>query len=165
VAIRTTACLENAANHLRVVPLGDTWIAGLSDQLRVHGSTLGKLVLSMVVVQEDGSLCRLKGAVVRSMGYLLDALFSGLVGYSAMQKTSLEQRHGDEWAHTVVCKCSNAPPGSLRGGGRFVMAWFFAIMADAGADHCRTFVEVARMIVPMGFRSWVASNRQTNEYV
>ena len=73
----------------------------------------------MVVVQEDGSLCRLKGAVVRSMGY------------SAMQKTSLEQRHGDEWAHTVVCKCSNAPPGSLRGGGRFVMAWFFAIMADA----------------------------------
>jgi hypothetical protein len=78
-----------------------------------------------------------------------------------MQKPSLEQRHGDEWAHTVVCKCSNAPPGSLRGGGRFVMALFFAIMAD----HCRTFAEVARMIVPMGFRSWVASNRQTNEYV
>ncbi len=48
-----------------------------------------------------------------------------------MQKTSLEQRHGDEWAHTVVCKHSNAPPGSLRGGGRFVMALLFAIMADA----------------------------------
>jgi hypothetical protein len=89
---------------------------------------------------------------VRLMGCLLDALFSGLVGYSAMQKPSLEQRNGDEWAHTVVCKCSN---------GRFVMALFFAIMAD----YCRTFAEVARMMVPMGFRSWVASNRQTNEYV
>jgi uncharacterized RDD family membrane protein YckC len=44
----------------------------------LHGSTLGKLVLSMVVVQEDGSPCRLKGAVVRSMGDLLDALFFGL---------------------------------------------------------------------------------------
>ncbi len=97
----------------------------------LHGSTLGKLVLCMVVVQEDGSPCRLKRAVVRSMGDLLDALFFGLVGYSAMQKASQEQRHGDEWAHTVVCKRSNAPPGSLRGGGRFVMALFFAIMADA----------------------------------
>jgi hypothetical protein len=29
-----TACLETAANHLRVVPLGDTWIARLSHQLR-----------------------------------------------------------------------------------------------------------------------------------
>jgi uncharacterized RDD family membrane protein YckC len=55
---------------------------------RLPGSTLGKLVLCMVVVQEDGSPCRLKGAVVRSMGDLLDALFFGLVGYSAMQKTS-----------------------------------------------------------------------------
>jgi uncharacterized RDD family membrane protein YckC len=96
----------------------------------LHGSTLGKLVFSMVVVQEHGSPCRLKGAVVRSMGYLLDALFFGLIGYSEMQKTSLEQRHGDEWTHTVVCKHSNAP-GSLRGGDRFVMALFFAIMADA----------------------------------
>jgi hypothetical protein len=85
----------------------------------------------MVVVQEDGSPCRLKGAVVRSMGDLLDALFFGLVGYSATQKTLQEQRHGDEWAHTVVCKRSNASPGSLRGGGGFVMALFFAIMADA----------------------------------
>jgi hypothetical protein len=48
----------------------------------------------MVVVQEDGSPC-LKGAVLRSMGDLLDAFFFGLVGYSAMQ-TSQEQRHGDE---------------------------------------------------------------------
>jgi hypothetical protein len=44
------------------------------------------------------------------------------------------------------------------------MALFFAIMAECSADHCRPFAEVARMIVPMGFRCWVASNRQTNEY-
>jgi uncharacterized RDD family membrane protein YckC len=39
----------------------------------LHGSTLGKMLLSMVVVQEDGSSCRLKGAVIREFAYFIDA--------------------------------------------------------------------------------------------
>src|SRR5579863_7450172 len=35
----------------------------------VHGSTLGKMTFSMVVVQEDGSPCRPKSAVVRELAY------------------------------------------------------------------------------------------------
>jgi uncharacterized RDD family membrane protein YckC len=97
----------------------------------VHGSSLGKLVLSMVVVQEDGSPCRLGSAVIRSFAYVIDGLFFGLIGYAAMQNSPQEQRHGDEWAHTVVCKRSNAPPASLRGRGRFVAAFVLALMADA----------------------------------
>ena len=97
----------------------------------LHGSTLGKLMLSMVVVREDGSSCGIGGALIRSLAYLVDALFFGLIGYFAMQKTAQEQRHGDEWAHTVVCKRANAPRESLRGGGRFTMALLFAMMADA----------------------------------
>jgi uncharacterized RDD family membrane protein YckC len=96
----------------------------------VHGSTLGKRMLSMVVVQEDGSPCRVGPALIRSFAYLIDSLFFGLIGYLAMQKSPQEQRHGDEWAHTVVCKRSDAPPQSLRGGGRFLAVLFLALVAD-----------------------------------
>lgn len=97
----------------------------------MHGSTLGKLLLSMVVVQEDGSPCRFGAALIRSVAYFVDALFFGLIGYLAMQKSPQEQRHGDEWAHTVVCKRPDAPSGSLRGSGLFFAAFLLAAMADA----------------------------------
>jgi uncharacterized RDD family membrane protein YckC len=97
----------------------------------LHGSSLGKLALSMVVVQEDGSPCRLGSEITRSFAYPIDSLFFGLIGYFAMQKSVQEQRHGDEWAHTVVCKRSKIPPENLRSGGRFVAVLLFAVMADA----------------------------------
>jgi uncharacterized RDD family membrane protein YckC len=97
----------------------------------VHGSTPGKLVFSMVVVQEDGSPCRPKGAFIRSLGCFVDSLFFGLIGYFAMQKSIKEQRHGDEWAHTIVCKRSLVSPQNLRGTGKFMMGLFLAIIAHA----------------------------------
>jgi uncharacterized RDD family membrane protein YckC len=97
----------------------------------VHGSTPGKLVFSMVVVQEDGSPCRPKGAFIRSVAYFVDALFFGLIGYLAMQKSNQEQRHGDEWAHTVVCKRWRVAPKNLRTGGRFALGFFLAMIVDA----------------------------------
>jgi uncharacterized RDD family membrane protein YckC len=95
-----------------------------------HGSTFGKRILSMVVVQEDGSPCRFVPALIRSFAYLVDSLFFGLVGYLAMQKTPQEQRHGDEWAHTVVCKRADAPSQSLGGNGRFLVVLFLALVTD-----------------------------------
>ena len=97
----------------------------------MHGSTVGKLALSMVVVQEDGAPCGLRGAVVRELGYFVDALFFGIIGYMAMQKSIREQRHGDEWAHTVVCKRSLVSPEKLRRADRFVLALILASIADA----------------------------------
>jgi uncharacterized RDD family membrane protein YckC len=96
-----------------------------------HGSTPGKLCLSMVVMQEDGTPCRPGSAWIRSFAYLIDALFFGLVGYFNMEKTPQEQRHGDDWAHTVVCRRSDIPPHNLRGGGQFMLALFFATLVDA----------------------------------
>jgi len=96
----------------------------------ISGGSLGKAVLSMVVVQEDGGPCRLGAAWIRSLAYLVDALFFGAVGYIAMQRTPQEQRYGDEWAHTIVCKRSEAPAGSLRSGGRFAVAFMFAVLVD-----------------------------------
>jgi len=96
-----------------------------------HGSTPGKLLFSMVVVQEDGSPCRPGSAWIRSFAYIIDSLFFGLIGYLAMQKNPQQQRHGDEWAHTIVCRRSNVAPQNLRGIGQFTLALFFAVLADA----------------------------------
>jgi uncharacterized RDD family membrane protein YckC len=97
----------------------------------LHGSTVGKIALSMVVVQEDGSPCRLKGALVRELGYFVDALFFGIIGYMAMQDSLQEQRHGDRWGHTVVCKRALIGRDKLRGADRFAMALVFALIADS----------------------------------
>jgi uncharacterized RDD family membrane protein YckC len=97
----------------------------------VHGSTLGKFVLSMTVVQEDGSPCRMRPALIRSLGYFVDSLFFGIVGYFAMRESPQNQRFGDKWAHTIVCKRSRVPGESLRGGGRFVLGLFLAAIVDA----------------------------------
>lgn len=68
------------------------------------GCTIGKRMLGMVVVQEDGSPCSLKPAAIRSFSYLIDALFFGLVAYLQMNKTPQQQRHGDVWAKTIVVR-------------------------------------------------------------
>lgn len=96
-----------------------------------HGSTPGKLLLGFTVVQEDGSPCRFGSALTRSFAYLLDALFFGMIGYSCMQKSPQEQRHGDEWAHTVVCRRSQLTPPSVCGFGQFAAVFLLAAMADA----------------------------------
>jgi uncharacterized RDD family membrane protein YckC len=96
----------------------------------VHGSTLGKRVLSLVVVQEDGTPCRFGAAMIRELGYFVDALFFGLIGYSAMEKSMNEQRYGDQWADTIVCKRSSVAPEHLRNEGRFILALMLGMMAD-----------------------------------
>lgn len=96
-----------------------------------HGSTLGKRLLGFVVVQEDGSPCRPGPALIRSLAYIIDALFFGLIGYFNMQKNPQQQRHGDEWAHTIVCRRSDVAPHNLRGAGHFTAVFLLAAMADA----------------------------------
>ncbi len=96
-----------------------------------HGSTLGKLMLGMTVVQEDGRFCSRRSAIIRSFSYYIDSLVFGLVGYLEMKKTASEQRHGDGWAKTVVCKRSKLRPDQLRSGGRFAGILALALMADA----------------------------------
>jgi hypothetical protein len=48
-----------------------------------------------------------------------------------MQKNPQQQRHGDEWAHTIVCRRSNVAQQNLRGTGQFMLVLFFAVLADA----------------------------------
>ena len=97
----------------------------------IHGSTVGKIALSMVVVKEDGSPCDFKGALIRELGYFVDAMFFGIIGYSAMKDDVQQQRHGDSWGHTIVCKRALIARDRLRGGDRFAIALLFAVIADS----------------------------------
>jgi uncharacterized RDD family membrane protein YckC len=96
----------------------------------VHGSTLGKLLLSMQVIQDDGSPCRPKSAIIRELGYFVDAMFFGVIGYFAMREDPEQKRHGDEWADTIVCKRAHVPSTSQQPGMRFVLGLLLGIIAD-----------------------------------
>lgn len=68
----------------------------------LHGATLGKRLLGIRVVAEDGGPCSLKAALVRSLGYLLDGIACFVPGIYFMMRSPLRQRIGDRAAHTVV---------------------------------------------------------------
>ena len=100
----------------------------------MHGSTLGKRLLGMVVVQENGTRCRMVPAIIRELSYFIDSLFFGLVGYLAMQKTYQEQRYGDQWgAHS-------SDKARERDSGTAAQRWSLCLGLDAGC-HDRRGVE------------------------
>jgi len=86
------------------------------------GASLGKLVCGLRVLSEDLSPCSLKPAFVRSLAYFVDGLFFGVIGYMAMSKTVIQQRHGDHWARTVVVRNSQVPLGSKRSTAQYLLA-------------------------------------------
>lgn len=98
----------------------------------LHGSTVGKMMLGMTVVQEDGTPCRFGSALIRELGLYIDGLFFGLIGYMHMQKNNMLQRYGDDWAHTVVCLRKDIKAENIRGTGAFVGALVLGILADLG---------------------------------
>jgi uncharacterized RDD family membrane protein YckC len=95
----------------------------------ICGSSLGKRLCSLQVLQDDGSRCRLRSAVIRELGYYVDALFFGLIGYSAMRGTEEQQRYGDEWAGTIVCRMSDVPAPSRQTGIQFALGQTIGVAA------------------------------------
>ena len=96
----------------------------------VYGSTAGKLLFRMQVIQDDGSPCRLKSAVIRELAYFIDAMVFGVVAYFAMQDDAEQKRVGDGWAHTVVCKRKFIPLDSRQGALRFVLGFMLGVLVD-----------------------------------
>jgi uncharacterized RDD family membrane protein YckC len=96
----------------------------------VAGASLGKRILGFTVIKEDGNDCTLRAALVRSLGYLVDQMFFGWVGYMSMNRSVLQQRHGDGWAKTVVVSTKGLAPEQKRGGWLFIGALLLGILAD-----------------------------------
>jgi uncharacterized RDD family membrane protein YckC len=80
----------------------------------IYGASVGKLICQLRVVSTQAQPCALVPACRRSLAYYFDALFFGLVGYSSMQKSPLNQRYGDVWAQTIVAKAKDLPASSGR---------------------------------------------------
>jgi uncharacterized RDD family membrane protein YckC len=68
------------------------------------GATLGKRLVGIRVVAEDGEPVTLGAAVVRNLLRIVDALFFYLVGFLFAVTSSRGQRLGDRAAHTVVVR-------------------------------------------------------------
>jgi uncharacterized RDD family membrane protein YckC len=68
------------------------------------GATLGKRLVGIRVVGEDGEPVTFGAAVVRNLLRLVDALFFYLVGFLFAVTSTRGQRLGDRAAHTVVVR-------------------------------------------------------------
>jgi uncharacterized RDD family membrane protein YckC len=95
----------------------------------MYGASLGKLICQLRVLQVDGRPITMLQAIQRNLAYFWDALFFGLVGYSSMKQSELNQRYGDRWAETVVVKSRDVPADSRSNAVIFVLA---LLMGSAG---------------------------------
>jgi uncharacterized RDD family membrane protein YckC len=68
------------------------------------GATLGKRMVGIRVVGEDGEHVTLGAAVVRNVLRVIDALFFYLVGFLFAVTSTRRQRLGDRAAHTIVVR-------------------------------------------------------------
>lgn len=68
------------------------------------GATLGKRMVGIRVVDENGDRVTLGAAVVRNILRLVDALFFYLVGFLFALTSTRGQRLGDRAAHTIVVR-------------------------------------------------------------
>jgi len=68
------------------------------------GATLGKRLLGLRVVKEDGSPISWGGSIIRNLLRIIDSILFYLVGAIIIWNTSRRQRLGDILGHTVVVK-------------------------------------------------------------
>jgi uncharacterized RDD family membrane protein YckC len=96
----------------------------------LHGSTVGKRLLGMVVLRESKTPCDLFRAAGRWLATVVDLILFGAIGYYAMGTNKREQRYGDLWCGTVVVRRSSVPHQVLRSNVRFVLVMFLAVVVD-----------------------------------
>jgi uncharacterized RDD family membrane protein YckC len=96
----------------------------------IHGSTVGKRLLGLVVTTSQRRPISLRAALGRSFAFYVDSLFFGAVAATLMEPP-LQQRYGDKWCGTVVTKRSTLGRTELSRRG-FGTALFVAFAADAG---------------------------------
>jgi uncharacterized RDD family membrane protein YckC len=97
----------------------------------LHGSTLGKRLCGIIVVDENGGPATIAGALKRNIAYFLDALFFGFVAARKMAESPRRQRIGDVWARTMVVPISTLDAASRPSTQRFVLVLLAALSADA----------------------------------
>ena len=131
-AIERLSKLESTSGGFR---LWDTALSLLALTLMhtlcegLHGSTPGKRLVGIRVVLRDGSAAGLGAALKRSVGFLVDQMFFGLVGIHRILNSPDAQRIGDEWAGTLVVRIRDTDPGARPSARRFLGAAFSGLVA------------------------------------
>ena len=85
------------------------WLAYYTLSEARFGASLGKQLVGIKVVGEDGARLGVKGAVVRNVVRLADLLFFYLIGFVVAWASPRNQRIGDHLARTLVVTSSRAP--------------------------------------------------------
>lgn len=70
----------------------------------MYGQTPGKRLFGIVVVRENGDPCTVGASVLRSLVWVVDRFFWGLIGLALILSTDRSQRLGDLAADTVVVR-------------------------------------------------------------
>jgi len=96
----------------------------------INGSTLGKRMLSLAVLQDDGSRCRPRSAIIRELAFFIDSFFFGAVAYSGMKGNEQHKRYGDWWADTIVINRPMGVQEGKQGAGRFMIGLMLGVMAE-----------------------------------
>jgi uncharacterized RDD family membrane protein YckC len=73
-----------------------------------YGQTLGKWLVKIKVVKEDGAPISYGDAAIRTILRIIDGLFDYLVGAILIWTSDKKQRLGDRLAHTVVVQLCDA---------------------------------------------------------
>jgi uncharacterized RDD family membrane protein YckC len=95
-----------------------------------YGATLGKLILGMHVVNNEGEAISFGAAMIRALAFFIDQLFLGLIAYSSMKDDPLQRRYGDKWAGTVVVKRSSVKGSEIPSGCMFVFVLLLGLAFD-----------------------------------
>ena len=90
----------------------------------VHGSSLGKQLCRIRVIQMNGKPCNMRAAFIRTLAWFGDSVFLGLIGYTSMSKSPLNRRYGDVWAKTLVVRSKDIASIHPRGAIHFVLGLF-----------------------------------------
>ena len=109
----------------------------------LHGSTIGKRLCGITVVSDDGGAAGMLAALKRSLGFLVDQMFFGLVGAHFIHNDPKAQRLGDQWADTMVVRIDELEPSSRRSTGRLVLATVVGLAAAAGVAFLSFGAQVA----------------------
>jgi uncharacterized RDD family membrane protein YckC len=148
------AAVRGADPEQEIARLGDGGLGALLASLAgawayhvigewLHGSTLGKRVCGITVIDERGGAARFVGVMKRNLAYFLDSMFFGLIAYQRMQGSPRQQRIGDAWGETMVVRIASQDPAERRGWGRFALG----VVASVTAVGLGAFLELAARAV------------------
>jgi len=107
----------------------------------LYGATIGKIILRMRVVQENGTQCGFGAAFVRGLLRYIDSLFFAIPAYMSM-KHPLYQRIGDKAAKTLVVSSKNLIIRKPR-------SWWWFVFAASLYFTLAMFIQILAAIVAL----------------